>query len=767
MDIDFKKLIDANGHAEIPEGTDKIPQRAFKACDTLRSVSIPDSVKVIQQNAFGECKSLTSITLPDSVKKISRDCFADCTRLTSAVLPKGITTVEDGLFRGCTSLKEIVIPEGVTHIGKNAFCGCKSLTRVVLPDSLTLLGEASQSTSGWEGGGPFERCESLVSIAFPKRLETIGYCCFKKCSQLAAVVLPDSLKEISSFAFEQCALESAVLPDSLETIGYDAFSHCPLKTIHIPSKIKTVNGFNHCVSLESVFLPDGLEAIGSHCFSDCESLAEVKLPDHLSRIESSAFSGCTSLKTPVIPDTVTEIQRCAFSDCSSITSMTIPSGVKKLTDDLFNGCSSLETVNLPEKLEEIGNNVFDSCLALKEAVIPEGVSKIPGHAFAGCKSVHIHLPSTVEVFETGWGSKYNEAADITVSPDNKALAVEEHCLVDLKERTLLLVLPDATAFPQNLRSIKLAREAFPGLYDVDELVIPEGVSYIERLPFKKMTRLKKLRLPASMKDVGPCFMDEYPMPSVAVSPDLFLSGNFKAWGDICKVELIGIDAVSPEFLEKIKEKYKNQKEGWRDRYSYSAEGAGRLFWVYLNGQLVYPAAHIVRKKEEAMAAQRKKEEEERLDSKKKEMTEKMEDVTIASLCAATFGNNGFEFVYREDWNKVKVIIRDEISIARKLNLSSVQEDLAFLLEVATTYRNALKPYVEQFPDAYAASQFRSEKVTYCVCGNTFPKHDVYLTVQDDTLSVAFQAVKDLAASTQALKQKYGEKFEELQFNVWW
>lgn len=41
--MDWRKLIDENGHAEIPYGTTEIEYSAFQHCSNLRSVEIPNA----------------------------------------------------------------------------------------------------------------------------------------------------------------------------------------------------------------------------------------------------------------------------------------------------------------------------------------------------------------------------------------------------------------------------------------------------------------------------------------------------------------------------------------------------------------------------------------------------------------------------------------------------------------------------------------------------------------------------------------------------
>ncbi len=66
-------LIDADGHAEIPDTYTRIGADAFRDTD-LKSVTIPDSVTSIEEYAFYNTE-LTSVTIPASVTSIGEQAF--------------------------------------------------------------------------------------------------------------------------------------------------------------------------------------------------------------------------------------------------------------------------------------------------------------------------------------------------------------------------------------------------------------------------------------------------------------------------------------------------------------------------------------------------------------------------------------------------------------------------------------------------------------------------------------------------------------------
>ena len=61
----LKKYTEEKGVTEvvIPDGIQRIGERAFSGCDNITNVTIPDSVTSICNRVFAKCNSLTSVTL--------------------------------------------------------------------------------------------------------------------------------------------------------------------------------------------------------------------------------------------------------------------------------------------------------------------------------------------------------------------------------------------------------------------------------------------------------------------------------------------------------------------------------------------------------------------------------------------------------------------------------------------------------------------------------------------------------------------------------
>ena len=613
-------------------------------------------------------------------------------KISSVTIPETVTAIQSEAFAHCTSLTSIVIPDSVKKISTRCFDGCTGLKKVVLPSGVKVIDEYV-----------FYGCTGLEEIVIPDSVTKIARGAFSGCTSLSNVVLPGKLKTIGKNAFRGCKFESIAFPDSLETIEMDAFAECPLTRLHIPSHVKSLNGFRS-TNLEEVIMDEGVETISESC-----------------------FEGCASLVSLAIPESVRKIARSAFGDCTSLQRLKLPKNMDILENEAFRGCSKLDRID-----------------------VPEGVTKIPCALFAGCTSAHVHLSSTVKEFNTVnmnergyYGRGHNDMASMSVSSANEVLAMESDCLIDKRKRELLHVLPHATAFPKNLKSINLPDDFFPPLLDREELVIPEGVTHISSLPFRRMRKLKKLVLPVTLQSLGYSFLREYPFSSISVPPELLLSEGLYSWP--ARVDLTGIESVSEELRLEIEKRFAS---GW----SWGSNGTS----VYFDGQLVFPAAEVLRAREEAR-------EKARLEKMRREMTEKIEDMTIFSLCRTTFEPAGFEFNYLESENRLTVTVFDSLKIEHVLAMDTAQTDLTFLLEVAASYRNALNPYISASSDPHLVinPDWKKYDGTKYLSSRLFPDVIVRLSLEPRAVAAAFQALENLENAYTDMLCKYGDRAEKL------
>lgn len=228
----------------VPEGIERIKEKAFNGFKNVREVVFPKSLKEIGSWAF-ELSSLESVHMPGNIRKF------------------GV-----GIFDSCHSLREVIVEEGVRTLGSEIFRNCDSLKSVSLPESLECIPESA-----------FDTCVSLVKIN-----------------------LPNNLKEIGNYAFSDCQqIDGITIPESVESIGLHAFRGCyELKEIRIPKQIIGISEYTFYddYKLKKVELPDTLTCIMAYAFGNCTSLS-VKLPQTLSHLDEKAFSQCRDLRLQV------------------------------------------------------------------------------------------------------------------------------------------------------------------------------------------------------------------------------------------------------------------------------------------------------------------------------------------------------------------------------------------------------------------------------------------------------------------------------------
>lgn len=202
----------------------------------------------------------------------------------------------------------------------------------------------------------FDGRKSLVSINFPKTLNTIG-----------------------NYAFRNTSIDEAIFPASLETIGGNGFSKTKIKNIKFAegSKLKSLGGsvFSECDSLISVTFPLDAEitTIPSNTFSDCDNLSNINLPENITEISESAFRRTKNLSHIDLPGNLISIGRYAFNN-SGLVSVVIPKYVNYVGYGAFSHCENLQEVELSTSLHSIEAATqwdaltFDNCKNIKKVI---------------------------------------------------------------------------------------------------------------------------------------------------------------------------------------------------------------------------------------------------------------------------------------------------------------------------------------------------------------------------------------------------------------
>ena len=206
-----------------------IPEKYFRSCARLTSITLPESITCISEEAFKNCTSLSRINIPKDLKNILRLAFEGCHSLTRVDLssletflrldyPEQGHPLKNGasLYLCGSKLTDIVIPESITEISDFALMGCKNLRSVSLHGGIKNVGKQA-----------FDSCSALEKVHFHDNISSFDICIFWECTSLKEIVLPKAMYEIPEAMFARCSsLEEVTIQENVTMIGYNSFEGC-------------------------------------------------------------------------------------------------------------------------------------------------------------------------------------------------------------------------------------------------------------------------------------------------------------------------------------------------------------------------------------------------------------------------------------------------------------------------------------------------------------------------------------------------------------
>ena len=323
-------------------------------------------------------------------------------------------------------------------------------------------------------------------------------------------------------------LEDIVLPDGLLAIGNAAFLTCGnLRDVTLPESLRYIgeSAFELCRSLESITLPSGLKAMGGNPLADSGIKQVVSRSPHFRVVDGWLMQDDTAVAR------LTDRRQCW-----------IPGETKKIGDEAFSGTNHVHELSLPEGLEEIGNNAFHGC-DLQSLTIPSSVRKMGNNpfSFATIRRLEVQGPhftfndgfllsdegklvaymgSAAEVVvpdtvtEIGAGAFYNVRSMQSVVLPQKLKTIRHHAFAQCENMTKIYI-PDSVgkieegAFEgcRALRTLKLpvgitfVADSLLANTGIEEMVIPDLVTYIGKHAFDFCTNLRSVTIPVSVKNI--------------------------------------------------------------------------------------------------------------------------------------------------------------------------------------------------------------------------------------------------------------------------
>ncbi|MFC2270020.1 MAG: leucine-rich repeat protein [Porphyromonas endodontalis] len=161
----------------------------------------------------------------------------------------------------------------------------------------------------------------------------------------------------------------------------------------------------------------------------------------------------------------------------------------------------LQELILPFSLRHISSQAF-YCPYLRQVLLNKGLRSMEQWAFVDGAFSEIRLPASLQHYEEGAiMGRYLET--IEVEDGSPYLAVQQGCLVDLTNRTLLLY-PTGSLYARPLlpeEIVRIGRFAFAMSPYVTHLEIPEGVTSIGQEAFRRCSSLTTLDLPSTLSQM--------------------------------------------------------------------------------------------------------------------------------------------------------------------------------------------------------------------------------------------------------------------------
>ncbi|MCZ2781733.1 leucine-rich repeat domain-containing protein, partial [Metamycoplasma hominis] len=140
-------------------------------------------------------------------------------------------------------------------------------------------------------------------------------------------------------------------------------------------------------------------------------------------------------------------------------------------------------VTIPDSVKEIGESAFFGCRNLKEVILNEGLEKIGTAAFRSTKIESITIPSSLK--EIGYlAFDFSIISHISINSYNKNFKIKDNFFIDKNNKKILVYLDKKTTKVTIPRSIKeIGKGAFSGCTNLEELILNEGLEWIDTLTF--------------------------------------------------------------------------------------------------------------------------------------------------------------------------------------------------------------------------------------------------------------------------------------------
>ena len=435
-----------------------------------------------------------------------------------------VTSIEVFAFGHCGSLLSVAIPEGVTTLGSHAFANCFRLESVSIPDSLVNIGSHAL------------RSERLINVQVSPDHPVFAVenkaLINKQNMKLVRFLGPDitgtyeiaqGIRTIGEGAFEFGRMSSVIIPDSVTSVGDEAFCFCKeLKTLTFPDSVTSVGreAFYRCFDLESVVIPDSVTEIGDDVFECCSSLTSIQIsPDH-------PVYECSDL-------VLVNREEKKIIGASGVLSgkYAVPDGILSIADNAFYGCRDLKELFIPESVTELGDYITWEDTVIRACAGSAAQRYCEEHSEVKFREISPKdFTDTVQQLEREKAnevlpeskpvSQYSEDENSTRESGMFQYKVKWDGTVRITKANEFLTDGNIPAELDGRKVTSIGMDAFLDCASLKTVVIPEGVESVEYSAFWNCARLESISIPASV-----VYMDRAPivhcrnLKTIDISPD--------------------------------------------------------------------------------------------------------------------------------------------------------------------------------------------------------------------------------------------------------
>ena len=465
-----------------------IGEEAFKGETRLRQVNLPKYLVRIRRSAFEGCANIIGMKIPDTVKEIGLNAFYGDTRLSYVEFGSNSTleTIGDAAFAFCGKIQRFEVPKNVKYLNGTAFFGDTGMT------SISVRQGNNYFTSS--GGVLFNKTASTL-IAYPA-------------GKSGTYTIPNIVREIGDCAFGYAKITEIDL-DNVTTIGGSAFANSSLESVIIPDTVTSMGkeAFASNFYLKSVTLGRGLTVIPKKAFIYDFALTTITIPREIVIIDGGGMAGAfeSSGLTSVTFEknsSLAVIGDYAFSG-TPLKSISIPASVMRIGGNAFGFDTSLSSVTFEQgsMLQSIGGAAFAYTYSLTTIAFPSNLREIGDYAFQGSGlDGDVTIPASLTSFGAGVFASCHDLENILVEVDNENYKDIDGVVFNINEDTLIEYPSGNTRTSYTIQSgvETVFDSAFYGSWNLTQIYLPEGLTYIQRYAFYDVENLMSMSMPDSV-----------------------------------------------------------------------------------------------------------------------------------------------------------------------------------------------------------------------------------------------------------------------------